>query len=292
MRVTRLVLGALTLSGGELRSSCAGLQTIKRRAELQLQQKRARQHVVHGFIVALDDVERVVAAIRGAADGPAARAALQDGWSLSVEQADSVLGMSLRRLTSLAVEELRAEGRELEMVVARLEKFLGSQVSGLDELTYTRSAGCERAQCPHTRISSPLSRFATCSQDQIAAMLVSEAEQVAEAYGRPRRTVIVDESETDGAAAPETLVTDEPTLIIVSSGGRIKRVKETAFSQQVHAYFPTFSVRLLATRLAHAIPRHSDQLVSRCECACLCSGAAAPAKRLALSSATMQYETC
>ena len=107
-----------------------------KRAEKRLAEKRARHHLVRGFLTALEDLEPVVAAIRGAPDGPTARTALQKGWSLSQAQAEGVLGLSLRRLTGMALEELRAEGGALATEIADLESLIVDRV---------RSVACARS---------------------------------------------------------------------------------------------------------------------------------------------------
>lgn len=104
------------------------LQVIQRRAEQTLAQKEARLHIVEGFLVAVDDLDAVVKAIRSTADARAAKGALQAGWGFTEVQADAVLNISLRRLTGLAVDELKGEKNELMGHIAQLGALLEDRV--------------------------------------------------------------------------------------------------------------------------------------------------------------------
>jgi hypothetical protein len=87
---------------------------------------------VEGFLTAVDDLSGVVKAIRGAKDGKAAKDELMKSWSLTDTQADAVLNLSLRRLTGLAIVELRAEGEALRNETTKLEALLADKVRGQD----------------------------------------------------------------------------------------------------------------------------------------------------------------
>lgn len=102
---------------------------MQQRTEQALAQQQARLHIVDGFLLAMDDLDAVVKAIRSAADGKAAKVALQDGWQLSGQQADALLNMSLRRLTGLAIGELRNEQQELQVHLSKLQALLDDPVS-------------------------------------------------------------------------------------------------------------------------------------------------------------------
>jgi DNA gyrase subunit A len=106
----------------------AVVQVVKKRTEQLLQFRQARLHIVEGFTRALEVVDDVVKTIRSAPDGPAARAELQSSFGLSTEQADAVLNMSLRRLTGLAVEELKKEQKALNVEIADLSDLLSNPV--------------------------------------------------------------------------------------------------------------------------------------------------------------------
>ena len=111
--------------------SCAAgnvMQVIERRAEQQLQIRKLRKHIVEGFLVAVDDLENAVKTIRAARDGKDARDSLRKQLAISEEQADAVLNMSLRRLTGLAVGELRSEEKQLKQQIDDLTSLLADPV--------------------------------------------------------------------------------------------------------------------------------------------------------------------
>ncbi len=89
-------------------------EVIRRRAQFDVERAKRRLHLVQGLIVALSHLDRVVASIRAAQDAAGASASLQDQFALSKEQAEAVLNMSLRRLTSLEANKLAQEQAELE----------------------------------------------------------------------------------------------------------------------------------------------------------------------------------
>lgn len=87
---------------------------VERRAQFDLSKASKRLHLVDGFLIAMADLDNVVAAIRQAPDVVAATAALQSTFQLSKEQAEGVLGLTLRRLTSLEKEKLLDEQATLQ----------------------------------------------------------------------------------------------------------------------------------------------------------------------------------
>lgn len=107
------------------------IQVIERRVQQQLDIRKARRHIVEGFLLAVDDLDNVVKTIRAADDGKAARGSLQQQLTISQEQADAVLNMSLRRLTGLAVGELRTEEKELKQQIDDLTSLLADPVCNL-----------------------------------------------------------------------------------------------------------------------------------------------------------------
>jgi hypothetical protein len=107
------------------------IQVIEKRATQQLEIRKARKHIVEGFLMAVDDLDNVVKTIRAASDGRAAKDRLQQQLSISEEQADAVLNMSLRRLTGLAVDELRNEEQQLNSQISDLTSLLADRVCRL-----------------------------------------------------------------------------------------------------------------------------------------------------------------
>ncbi|MEI8249786.1 MAG: DNA topoisomerase (ATP-hydrolyzing) [Synechococcus sp. ELA057] len=109
--------------------------TLIRRTSHALRRCQERLEVVKGLIVALNALQQVIAMITAASDAAAARASLQVQLDLSERQADAVLAMPLRRLTSLEQESLRKEAVELEAERARLQTLLEDRDSLLETMT-------------------------------------------------------------------------------------------------------------------------------------------------------------
>jgi len=104
------------------------VETVRARARHDLARATDRAHVVDGFLAAVARMDSVVAAIRGAADAPGARAALQaPPFGLSAAQAEAVLTMQLRRLTALERGRLEAEATTLSATIARLTATLADR---------------------------------------------------------------------------------------------------------------------------------------------------------------------
>ncbi len=98
--------------------------TITNRTKFDLNAAEDRLHIVDGLIIATDNIDAVVAAIRRSEDLKAARAALMSGYGLSEKQANAVLDMKLSRLTSLEATSLRTEQNELNMRIRVLRETL------------------------------------------------------------------------------------------------------------------------------------------------------------------------
>jgi DNA gyrase subunit A len=114
-----------------------------------------RLHLVEGLLIAIDDIDEVVAIIRSSADTPTARQGLMDRLGLSTEQADYVLELRLRRLTALAYDELVEEKAELQSTIAELKKILGSEARRRTIVINELGEVVERHQRPRrTRIVS------------------------------------------------------------------------------------------------------------------------------------------
>ncbi len=103
------------------------LDVIVRRSEHRLRKAQERLHLVDGLLIAIDNIDRVIAIIRGSQNSGEARQGLMDELALTEVQAEYVLELRLRRLTALAYDELIAEREELLTSIKELEKILGSE---------------------------------------------------------------------------------------------------------------------------------------------------------------------
>jgi DNA gyrase subunit A len=104
------------------------LEVVVRRSRHRLARAEARAHIVEGLLIALSAIDEVVAIIRSSKDTDAARKKLCSTLKLTVVQADAVLEMPLRRLTSLEVGKLRGELKELQTTIKALKAIIASPV--------------------------------------------------------------------------------------------------------------------------------------------------------------------
>ena len=118
-------------------------EVITRRSKYELRQAEKRAHVLEGYLKALDNIDAVIALIRGAADTDEARTGLIEKFDLSEIQAQAILDLRLARLTGLARKEIEDEFKDLQERIADLRAILGdpAKIDGLikDELLEIRS---------------------------------------------------------------------------------------------------------------------------------------------------------
>jgi len=167
-------------------------EVVVRRSEYDLRAARDREHILEGLKIAVDNIDEVVAMIRGSDDSEQASARLREHFDLTEAQASAILAMRLSRLTGLEIEKLEQELAEVRAEIARLDELLASR-----EL-----------------------RMRT---------IRDELGEIAGRYGDPRRTEIVGEN---ASFDPEDLIADEPMVITVSNQGYIKRIPLDTYRQQ------------------------------------------------------------
>eukprot|EP00891_Asterochloris_glomerata_P009690 jgi/Astpho2/9690/Aster-03682 len=169
-------------------------QVVERRARFACEGAKKRLHLVEGFLKAMAALDGVIKVIRGAQDSADASAQLQQGFNLSSEQAEGVLNMSLRRLTSLEAQKLEDEAQKLR-----------DRITDLEDLLQQRG--------------------------RVLQMVHEEAQEVAQKFGTPRRTAI---AETGSATqlSNEDLIPNQPSLILFSRRGYIKRMPGNTFAVQ------------------------------------------------------------
>ena len=103
-----------------------------RRATYDLAQAEARAHLLEGFAIALENLDEVIAIIRGSESTAEARAALMARFELSELQANAILEMRLRALTPLERQRVLDELEEVRAKIADLEELLASDERILD----------------------------------------------------------------------------------------------------------------------------------------------------------------
>jgi DNA gyrase subunit A len=106
-------------------------EIVEKRAQFDLAKAKKRLHLVDGFLLAMSNMDQVVTTIRAAKDGDSAMQELQTTFMLTKEQAQGVMNLTLRRLTSMENKmlegeqaELNAKIQDLEDLIARKERIL------------------------------------------------------------------------------------------------------------------------------------------------------------------------
>jgi DNA gyrase subunit A len=169
-------------------------EVVTRRSKDELRKAEARAHVLEGYLIALDNIDAIVALIRAAADSDEARTQLMERFSLSEIQAQAILDLRLARLTGLARKEIEAEFKDLKERIAELRAILGDQA-------------------------------------RIDALIREELLEIKQVYGRndDRRTEIVHAEEE---LELEDLIAEEDMVIAITQSGYIKRLPVTAYREQ------------------------------------------------------------
>jgi DNA gyrase subunit A len=166
------------------------LDVVTRRTQFRLDKAEARAHIVEGLLIALDNIDRVVKIIRGSKDSATAKASLIKTFKLSDIQAQHILDMPLRRLTSLEVDALRAEFADLQATIAGLREILDDE-------------------------------------KVLHKVVFDELGRVIKDLGAPRRTTLVDGDLKELVAAPASAapleIADEPCQVLLSSTGLLAR---------------------------------------------------------------------
>ncbi len=163
------------------------IEVIRRRSEFRRRKRADRLHLVDGLLVALLNIDDVIQVIRSSDDSAQARERLMSVFDLSEIQAQYILDTPLRRLTRYDRLELERERETLQREMAELTAILESP-------------------------------------DRLRGVVSEELARVAERFGTPRRTVLLEGSgkPTRSAAVPLE-VADDPCLVLLSSAGLIAR---------------------------------------------------------------------
>ncbi len=105
---------------------------LKRKTQFDLKKAEERMHIVKGLVIALANIDEVIKIIKEADDKEDARVKLTQNFELDDIQANAILEMKLSKLTSLEVEKLNEEYKELEKLIEELNSILNSEQKVLD----------------------------------------------------------------------------------------------------------------------------------------------------------------
>ena len=93
-------------------------EVVTRRAQFELKRAQQRAHILEGLKIALDNLDSIIALIRGAADADAAKKGLMEWYDLDDVQAQAILDMQLRRIAALERERIETEYQELRATIS------------------------------------------------------------------------------------------------------------------------------------------------------------------------------
>ncbi len=102
-------------------------QVVTRRTKFDLERAKAREHILKGLIIAVENIDEVIRIIKGSSSPKEAKKKLIARFSLSDIQAQAILDMRLGRLTALEIESLQSEYAFILETIARLEAILASE---------------------------------------------------------------------------------------------------------------------------------------------------------------------
>jgi DNA gyrase subunit A len=166
---------------------------VTRRTRYDLRKAEERAHILEGLVIALANIDEVVAIIKASRDINTAKVKLQERFALSDVQSQAIVDMRLGRLTSLEIEKLEQELAELKVQIAYLKSLLEDET-------------------------------------KLRGVIKDETRSISERYGDKRRTEIVN-GEVENINI-EDLIKKEEMMILISNLGYVKRVPVTAYKNQ------------------------------------------------------------
>ena len=168
-------------------------QVVTRRTQYDLKQARARAHILEGLMIALDNLDEVIALIRKSRSPKEAKAGLMERFALSEIEAQAILDMRLQRLTNLEVEALRKEYADVLKLIDRLEGILKSE-------------------------------------RKLIQVIRREMEEIGEKFADPRRTTLEAPEDTP-VELPDNAPVPEDAAVLFTRGGYLRRVSPAALKR-------------------------------------------------------------
>ena len=165
------------------------IETIERRTRYLLRKAEERDHLLLGLLLALEQLDPIIALIRAAADAATARLQLQERHGLSEVQADAILQMQLRRLTALEADKIRLEHEDLVTKIADYKDILGRR-------------------------------------ERVLGIIQDELHALRARYDSPRRTEILD---LEGGLEDIDLIANERSVVLLTETGYLKRMPVSEF---------------------------------------------------------------
>ncbi len=166
---------------------------VTKRTKFELDKAKAREHILLGLSKALDHIDEIIAIIKKSKDTDDARVKMMQKFKFSEIQANAILEMRLQRLSGLERKKIEDELKEVQATIEYLESLLKSAKKMME-------------------------------------VIKKEIRELIEKYGDDRRTKIVKRGATILSA--EDLVADEDYVLVLTSGGYIKRTNPAEYRRQ------------------------------------------------------------
>ena len=167
-------------------------EVVVRRTKYELRRSEERAHVLEGQLIALANLDEVIALIRGSRTPEAAREGLVERFELTVVQAQAILQLTLSRLTALEADKIKQEHADLVERIKELREILGDE-------------------------------------SRVYGLIKEELAEIAESYGDERRTEIL---HAEGDLDIEDLIADQQMVISITHSGYIKSLPLSTYRQQ------------------------------------------------------------
>ena len=161
-------------------------EVVTRRTQHELEAAEHRAHILDGLLIALLNIDEVIALIRASKSPKIAKQGLMERFELTAVQADAILDLRLQRLTNLEQIAIQREHGELVKEIARLKALLASKKK-LDKL------------------------------------IIDELTEISEKYADPRRTQLINEDGEEAEEEPEEAY-EEPAAVLVLPENRLRRI--------------------------------------------------------------------
>ena len=168
-------------------------EVVTKRTQFDLKKALAREHILLGLSKALDHIDEIIAIIKKSKDTDDARTKMIQKFKFSEIQANAILEMRLQRLSGLERKKIEDELKEVQALIEYLTSLLKSPKKMMD-------------------------------------LIKKEIQELIEKYGDDRRTKIVKKGATILSA--EDLVADEESVLVLTSGGYIKRTNPAEYRRQ------------------------------------------------------------
>jgi DNA gyrase subunit A len=167
-------------------------EVVVRRTKYELAEAEKRAHILEGYLIALDNLDEVIAIIRASKDPETAKFELMNRFGLSEIQSKAILDMRLQRLTGMERDKIQQEYKEVKELIDRLNEILASEPLRMQ-------------------------------------IIKDELHEIRERYGDVRRTEVV---HTEDDITVEDMIPNEEMVITISNQGYVKRTVLSEYRTQ------------------------------------------------------------